>query len=149
MNYLNQSESAQRRVQRNQLMAEIFCAIYDNMKAKKVGNKRLVALSLTLTSGSPPYHVGFDRAYDMVKRILHSPDKVTFKNHINQEMWMEITKKVKCLMQNGHMSAAKAVPLVLENCRASRFFISKSHAWAIIKRELIRRNCARHYNIAA
>ena len=145
MNYLNKSESAQRRAERDRQLAELFCEIYDNLKKKRVSKPQMVALTLALETGSPRYHVSFDRAYVVVPQLLHDASKINIKSSTCQSMWLEITEKVKCLMENGKMSAARAIPIVLEKCRASRFFLSKSQAMKIIRRQLTSMNCLRHY----
>jgi hypothetical protein len=147
-NYLNQSESALRRTKRDRQLTELFCEIYDNLKLKQVPKPWEVALTLALATGSPSYHVGFDRAYAVVPQLLHDNNNVTFKNTNTRLMWLEITEKVKCLMEDGKMSAAHAIPIVLEKCRASRFFLSRSHAMKIIRRQLHSMNLLRHYNLA-
>ena len=39
MNYLNKSESALRRDERDRQLTELYCEIFDNLKEKKVNNK--------------------------------------------------------------------------------------------------------------
>ena len=149
MNYLNKSESAQRRYQRDRQLAELFCEIFDNIKPRRVSQPQKAALKLALITGSPRYHVGFDRAYVVVTQLLNNYNNVTFKSNLTRMMWLEITKKVKCLMETGKMSAARAIPIVLENCRASRFFISENQAKKIIRHQLRLMNVLRHYDSAA
>ena len=43
------------------------------------------------------------------------------------------------------MSIAKDIDIVLDQCRASQFYLTPNHAWVIIKRELKRMNCRRPY----
>ena len=149
MNYLNQSESAQRRAERDRELTELYCEIYDSLKACRVKNMRRVALSIALASGSPRYHVGFDRAYIVVARLMHDERAIAFKSTHIRDMWLEITAKTERLMREGRLSIAQSVEIVLEQCRASRFFLAERHAWAIIKRELSKMNCRRPYGRVA
>ena len=144
MNYLNKSESALRRDERDRHLTELYCEIFDNLKEKKVNNPRSVAISLALANGTPRYHVGFDRAYIVVAKLLNNGN-VTFKSDLNRLMWLDLAKKVRSIMEQGKMSIAQAVPIVLEKCRASCFFISKEHAWVIIKRQLKLMHCRKPY----
>lgn len=149
MNYLNQSESAQRRDERNRELTELYCEIYDNLRATRVKNLRRVALGIALATGSPRYHVGYDRAYDVVTRLLRDDGRISFKCNLNREMWLDIAGKVKLLIGEGRLSAAQAIEIVLEQCRASRFYLTEGRAWVIIKRELSKMNCRRLYGRAA
>ena len=45
MNYLNMSESAQRRDERDRQLTELYCEIYDQLKSRRVKNLRRVAPS--------------------------------------------------------------------------------------------------------
>jgi len=149
MNYLNMSESAQRRDDRDRQLTELYCEIYDNLRKRRVKNLRQVALSIAISTGTPRYHVGFDRAYIVVPKLLNGDNNIHFKSNVNREMWLDLTKKVKYLISQGKMSIAKAIDIVLEQCRASRFFLTPEHAWVIIKRELRRMNCRRPYGRAS
>lgn len=149
MNYLNQSESAQRRDERNRELTELYCEIYDKITSKRVKNPRQAALAIAIATGTPPYHVSFDRAYIVVPKLLAGDCRLKFKSNVNREMWNDICNKVKCLTANGNISIAKAIEIVLIQCRASRFFISESNAWVIIKRQLKRMNCRKPYGRAA
>lgn len=149
MNYLNQSESAHRRAERDRELTELYCEIYDSLKACRVKNMRRTALTMALASGSPRYHVGFDRAYIVVAQMLRDKGAIAFKSTYIRDMWLEITYKTESLMRECRLSIAQAVEIVLEQCRASRFFLTEAHAWAIIKRELSKMNCRRPYGRAA
>lgn len=149
MNYLNQSESALRRAERDRELTEFYCEIYDSLKACRVKNMRRVALTMALACGSPRYHVGFDRAYIVVAKLLRDSSSITFKSSVIRDMWLEITARVERLMHGGRLSIAQSVDIVLEQCRASRFFLAEPHAWAIIKRELSKMNCRRPYGRVA
>ena len=149
MNYLNKSESAQRRDTRDRELTELYCEIYDNLRQRRVKNLRRVALNIALTTGAPPYHVGYDRACVVVSHLLRDDTGFSLKSTVNQEMWADLTAKVKCLMSSGKMSMSQAVTLVLEQCRASRFFLTEQHAWVIIKRTLSRMNIRRPYGRVA
>ena len=149
MNYLNKSESAQRRHERDRQLTELYCEIYDNLRKRQVKNLRKVALSIALATGTPRYHVGFDRAYVVVPKLLENSDSVSFKSSVTRDMWLDITARVRCLMSQDKMTIAKALNIVLEQCRASRFFLTENHAWVIIKRTLSRMNCRTPYGRVA
>ena len=149
MNYLNQSESAQRRAERDRELTELYCEIYDSLKATRVKNLRRVALRIAIATGTPRYHVGFDRAYVVIQKLLHDQGKIIFKSSPIGKLWQDIASKVRMLMSDGKLSIAQSVEIVLEQCRASRFFLTESHAWVIIKRELRKMNCRRPYGRAA
>lgn len=149
MNYLNQSESAQRRAERDRELTVLYCEIYDNLKACRVKNMRRVALTMALACGSPRYHVGFDRAYVVVAQMLRNDQSIDFKSTYIRDMWLEISTRVQSLVRECKLSIVQAVELVLEQCRASRFFLAEEHAWVIIKRELRKMNCRRLYGRAA
>lgn len=149
MNYLNQSESAQRRDERDRELTELYCEIYDNLRTSRVKNLRRVALGIAVTTGSPRYHVGFDRAYVVVQHLLRDLNSITFKSSLIRDLWLDITTKVQRLMREGKLSIAQSLEIVLEQCRASRFYLTEDHAWVIIKRELSKMNCRRPYGRAA
>ncbi len=149
MNYFINSESAQRRQERDRLLTELYCEIYDQLKPKQVKNPKRVALAIALETGTPPYHVSYERARVVVLRLLASDNSANFKSSANRDMWLDLTKKVKCLMEQGKMSAARAIAIVIEQCRASRFFLTPEHAWSIIKQQLSHMNCRRPYGRVA
>lgn len=149
MNYLNKSESAQRRDERDQELTELYCEIYDHLRTKRVKNLKQLALNIALSTGSPRYHVGNDRASIVVSQLLNNSKPLQLKSSVNRAMWVEIAEKVKCLMAGDKMSMAQAIPIVLEQCRASRFFLTEQHAWIIIKRTLSKMNIRRPYGRAA
>ena len=149
MNYLNKSESAQRRDERDRQLTELYCEIYDNLKKHRVKNLRRVALSIALAAGTPRYHVSFDRAYVVVPKLLEKSESINFKSPVTRDMWLDITARVRHIMTQGKMSIAQALTIVLEQCRASRFFLTEKHAWVIIKRTLSRLNCRAPYGRAA
>lgn len=149
MNYLNKSESAQRRDERDRELTELYCEIYDHLRARRVKNLKQMALSIALATGSPRYHVGYDRACIVVSQLLNTDKPLQLKSSVNRAMWNEVAQKVKCLMAGGKMSMAQAIPIVLEQCRASRFFLTEQHAWIIIKRTLSQMNIRRPYGRVA
>ena len=120
-----------------------------NLRSRRVKNLRRVALEIALATGAPPYHVGYDRACIVVSHLLRHDTSFSLKSTVNQEMWLELTGKVECLMQQGKMSMSRAITLVLEQCRASRFYLTHDHAWAIIKRMLKLMHIRRPYGRVA
>ena len=149
MNYLNKSESAQRRDERDRQLTELYCEIYDKLRKRRVKNLRKVALTIALATGSPRYHVGFDRAYVVIPKLLERSDSVAFKSSTTRDMWLDLAMKVQYIMAHGKISIAQALNIVLEQCRASRFFLTEQHAWVIIKRTLSRMNCRAPYGRVA
>jgi hypothetical protein len=145
MNYLNMSESAQRRDERDRELTELYCEIYDRLRERRVKNLRLVALNIALASGNPRYHVGYERASTVVPMLLREDPRITFKSSVIREMWLDITDKVRRLVSEGKLSMSQAIDIVLEQCRASRFFLTPEHAWVIIKHQLRRMNIRRPY----
>ena len=149
MNYLNMSESAQRRDERDRELTELYCEIYDRLREHRVKKLRQVALSITLASGNPRYHVGYDRASVVVPMLLREDPRIAFKSSVIREMWLDIAEKVQRLVSEGKLSVSQAIDIVLDQCRASRFFLTPEHAWVIIKRQLSRRNIRRPYGRVA
>jgi hypothetical protein len=145
MNYLNMSESAQRRDERDRELTELYCEIYDRLRERRVKNLRLVALNIALASGNPRYHVGYERASTVIPMLLREDPRITFKSSVIREMWLDITDKVRRLVSEGKLSMSQAIDIVLEQCRASRFFLTPEHAWVIIKHQLKRMNIRRPY----
>ena len=145
MNYLNMSESAQRRDERDRELTELYCEIYDRLRERRVKNLRLVALNIALASGNPRYHVGYERASTVVPMLLREDPRITFKSSVIREMWLDITDKVRRLVSEGKLSMSQAIDIVLEQCRASRFFLTPEHAWVIIKHQRRRMNIRRPY----
>ncbi len=147
MNYPTESESAQRRAERDRMLTMLYCDIYDTIVKKKVHNPRRVAIDIALATGAPPYHVGFDRAYIVVPKLLNN-EALRFRSDACRLFWLDMTAKVRCVISRGKVSIARAVALVLDQCRASRFFISDEQAWVIIKRELKAMHCRKSYGRA-
>ena len=102
---------------------------------------RRAAAEFTIANGRPHYHVGHERAYRCVCRLLNAHDKKgngarsyrsreemgLAKRRLRQQMWYEIASHVRELSSRG-MSIDAAIDHVLEHCRASRFFISPATA---------------------
>ena len=102
---------------------------------------RRAAAEFTITNGHPHYHVDHERAYRCVCHLLSARDKRgngarnystreeigLAKRRLRQQMWYEITDRVRALLQQG-MSVDSAIDHVLGHCRASRFFISPATA---------------------
>lgn len=145
MNYLAMSESSERRDERNRHLTELYCEIFDTIYDHKVNDKRKTSLFLALNLLSPRYNVGFDRAYVVVGCLLRDENSIKFKSKVIKEMWLEITAKTHDLMRDGKLSIAKSLDIVLENCRASRCFMTEAHAWNMIKKELSKMNIRKPY----
>lgn len=102
---------------------------------------RRAAADFTIANGHPHYHVSHERAYRCVCHLLNADDKRgngarTYrtseeiglaKRRLRRQMWQEITHRVRTLMDKG-LSVECAIDHVLENCRASRFFLSPATA---------------------
>ncbi len=88
---------------------------------------RKKAIEFTIHNGKPRYYVSHERAYIVVCSILkHGKNPV--KPSLQAEMWNEIAQKVRQAVDSGAPSISKAIDFVLDNCRASRFFISCNYA---------------------
>ena len=102
---------------------------------------RRAAVEFTINNGHPHYHVDMERAYRCVCHLLAAEqkkasnartfrsvdDKAFPKNRLRRQMWYEITARVMALKEQG-LSVERALEHVLENCRASRFFIAPATA---------------------
>ena len=88
MYYLNKSESAERREERDRQLTELYCEIYDHLRSSRVNDLRQAALTITLATGTPRYHVGYDRAYITSPRqqlsVIQEPhsSRHVARNHI-------------------------------------------------------------------
>ena len=105
------------------------------------GKARRAAVEFTIANGHPHYHVDLERAYRCVCHLLNAEDKKgagarTYRGtdesnfpkcRLRQQMWYEITDRVRSLHKQG-LSVTAAIEHVLEHCRASRFFISPATA---------------------
>lgn len=106
-----------------------------------VSKARRAAAEFTIANGHPHYHVSHERAYRCVCHLLNADDKRgngarTYrtseeiglaKRRLRRQMWQEITQRVRALMDKG-LSVECAIDHVLENCRATRFFLSPATA---------------------
>lgn len=140
---------------RDKEFLEMYHATLDAMNAQGVPHAHQAAVQFTIDNGHPHYHVDFERAYRCVCHLLKDSEKAasnarTYRiddgvpqTPLRQQMWQEITDRVRCLLQQG-MSVQRAVEHVLEHCRASRFFISTSTALTkICTRERTRQRAMR------
>ena len=121
--------TAKFRAERDREFQELFDETYDLMVRRKVKHARREAIRFTLANGKPRYHVSYERASIVVPKILKN-GKMPLRCPMPAMMWSEIAQKVQQMMCGGKMSMAAAIEFVLENCRASRFFITEHYAFA-------------------
>lgn len=117
------------RQERDHEFLETYKATLAQLINAKVKNPKMEAVRWTIHNGAPHYHVSYERAYRVVCQILRN-GKVPVKPSLQARMWHEIAQRVCSLTQQGRVSVAKALELVLLHCRASRFFISEHYAYA-------------------
>ena len=129
--------------QRDKEFLELYHPTLDALveQGMPMSRARRAAVVFTIANGHPHYHVDHERAYRCVCHLLRTDEKKgagarTFRTHENigmpksrlrQQMWYEITDRVRALLQQG-MSVDSAIDHVLGHCRASRFFISPATA---------------------
>lgn len=129
--------------QRDKEFLQLFNPTLDALLEKgiPVGKARRMAAEFTITNGHPHYHVEHERAYRVICHLLNASQKKASnartyrtademelpKRRLRQQMWMEITRQVASLREQG-LSIESAIDHVLEHCRASRFFISPATA---------------------
>ena len=129
--------------QRDKEFLALYTPTRDALVARGMSESqaRRAAVEFTLANGHPHYHVDHERAYRCVCHLLTEGDKRgngarTYrtaaemdlpKSRLRQQMWYEITDRVRSLVQQG-MSTETAIDHVLEHCRASRFFITPATA---------------------
>lgn len=96
-----------------------------------VPNPRKAAVEYTVMNGRPHYHVSYDRAYIVVRKILHD-GRTPVKPSLQALMWHEIAAKTKELIDNEGLTLPVALQQVLDSGRASRFFITPQYAYCHI-----------------
>ena len=115
------------RQERDKELTRMFNDVLGEMMSAGVNNPWLSALRFTLEHGAPRYHVSFERAYRVVCDLLRE-GTTSLREGYQLAMWREVTERVKSLMESSGCSIARAVDVVLRECRASRFFISEAYA---------------------
>lgn len=123
------SGKAQARQSRDMEFLEAYKAALAQLIDAKVKNPKQHAVRWAIYNGAPHYHVSYDRAYKVVCQILQRNINPV-KPSLQASMWLEIAERVRSLTMHCSVSVAKALELVLLNCRASRFFISEHYAYA-------------------
>jgi len=116
------------KLERDKEFNAIYRQVLNFMIEHKVPNARQAAVRFTVLHSHPHYHVSYDRAYIVVSKILKG-QPFTARPSLRASMWLEIAKQVKYLHDNHNISIARATEWVIENCTASRFFISPEHAY--------------------
>lgn len=116
------------KLNRDNEFMEMYLKVLDFMFELGVSAPRRQAVNFTIMNGKPMYHVSYDRAYIVVSKLInHHINPV--KQSLQSLMWEEIADKVKDLMHKNGASLARALEFVLNNCRASRFFITPEYAY--------------------
>lgn len=143
---MNTIVTTHKRQQRDQEFLDMYRESLQLMIKNQVPHPRRAAVRYTVMHGRPHYHVSFERAYRIVCGTLLHNDYSTLRNPLTVAMWQEITAQVREAMRQFHASVAQALEFVLENCRASRFFITEEYAFRTsyaIARRLLGRKAAR------
>jgi hypothetical protein len=122
------NEKTHLRIMRDKEFLDLYHETLNLMLANGVKDARRAAINFALYNGHPHYYVSFDRAYIVVCSILRHDKSPINNNHLDM-MWHEIASRVEALTAAGNVSIATAIKFVLDNCRASRFFLSEKYAY--------------------
>jgi len=122
------SSKHQNRVERDREFMALFNRAYKMMVNAGVSDPRRQAVRFVVYNGTPRYHVSFYRAYEVVCSLLLRHKQPLLEGE-RLEMWLEIADRVKQLVDTQHISIAQAVEFVLENCRATRFYVDEDYAY--------------------
>lgn len=120
------------RIERDTEFMKAYRRVLDLMLEQGVPDARRAAVAFTVLHTHPRYHVSYDRAYVVVSNILNGNGNPV-KPSLQACMWQEIADKVKQLCDSKQISVARATEWVLDNCRASRFFITPRYAYHHIR----------------
>lgn len=120
------------RLKRDNEFIEAYRQVLDLMLERGVASPRKAAIEFTVFNSRPHYHVSVERALVVVGRILSSGRNIV-KPSLQALMWEEIASKVKQLVDKKGVSLSCAVQFVIDNCRASRFFVSPQYAYHHIR----------------
>lgn len=115
------------RLKRDSELLDLFQEALMAFIGHNTKDPRKKTLEFALANGHPHYYVSHSRAYPVVCSIIRrgvNPVKMPDQS----QMWDEIAAKVRQAMDSGVPSINKALEFVLQNCRASRFFISYPYA---------------------
>lgn len=122
------SGKRQHRIDRDNEFMQVYRNALSLMMDHGVANPRRAAVDFTVTHCSPRYHVSYDRAYVVVGALLRG-GTVPVKESLQARMWNEIADRVRYLIDNAGIPLSHALEFVLDNCRASRYFISPDYAY--------------------
>ena len=98
------------------------------MLKKGVKGARKAAIDYTIHNCRPKFYVNYDRAYVVVCDIINK-NRMPVGNPLLKAMWSEIADYVRRLIDYSGMSISAALPVVLDNCRASRFYVSENYIY--------------------
>ncbi len=123
-----------------------FMALYREALAlalrQGVADAKRLAVQWTIYNSSPHYHVSYERAYKVVRRLLRG-ESAPVRESLQLEMWRELAGRVAMLVAHGRVSVAQALEFVLEHCRASRFFVTERYAYETLVERARRERRAR------
>lgn len=120
------------RLRRDNEFLETYRQVLDLMIERGVPSPRRAAVEFTVLNSRPHYHVSIERALVVVGRMLSSGRNIV-KPSLQALMWEEIASKVKQLIDCKGISLNSAVQFVIDNCRASRFFVTPQYAYHHIR----------------
>ncbi len=120
------------RLQRDDEFIRAYRPVLDLMIEMGVPDARRAAVDFTVHHFQPRYHVSYERAYSVVCALLNGKQPV--KPSLQAEMWMEIATRVRdlCAAAPG-LSIGRATQWVIDNCRASRVFVTPGYAYDHIR----------------
>lgn len=117
------------REQRDHELLQAYQATLELLVATNSESAKREALRFALRNGHPHYCVSYSHAYRLVCALMSgSTARFRVKGKLRQAMWHEIAGRVRQLTERNSMSRAKALDFVLQNCLASRFFITDAYA---------------------
>ncbi|MBR5102366.1 MAG: hypothetical protein IK092_04520 [Muribaculaceae bacterium] len=122
------NEKTRMRRCRDQEFLDFYNEALSLMLSKGVKGARKAAIDYTIHNARPKFYVNFERAYIVVCDILNK-NRMPVTSPTMQAMWTEIAQLVRNLIGSSNMSISAALPLVLNNCRASRFYISEKYVY--------------------
>lgn len=116
-----------------ELLRDYHRHLAEILKTQGVKATHSAAVRRTLTGSTPRYYVGFDLAYNTMVRLRLYGDSGC-KGTLKQQMWRELYEKVDNEMRGRkRLTLSAALARVLAMGRASRYFMTESHADRVIR----------------
>lgn len=118
----------QARMARDTEFLEMYDSLLSLLLQHNVKNPVKHAVRFTLRNGTPRYHVGYRRAYDVVRHILKTGE-APLQGEGQSRMWLDFADRTRQLCAlSPRITAAAAIEWVLNNCRARQFYLSEDYA---------------------